>query len=98
MAKLDERIAQQELRLKQLKALKQKQAARERAQDAKRRRQDDTRRKILAGALMLELCEKNETTKSSFLEKLDSYLTRDDDRALFGLLSRNVTAKPAGDQ
>lgn len=95
MASIEERIAAQELRLKQLKALKQKQTARERSEAMKKQRQDDTRRKILAGALILELCEKNATTKDNFWHRLDAYLTRADDRALFDLSQNAETAAKA---
>jgi large subunit ribosomal protein L7/L12 len=85
MAALDERIKAQEDKLKQLKALKQKQEAQKRAAEAKRTRTQDTRRKVLVGAMMLEHMEKNEATKTNILTKLDAFLTRDDDRTLFGL-------------
>lgn len=41
-------------------------------------------KKILAGAFMLDLMEKNEAAKIKALGQLDQYLTRSDDRALFG--------------
>jgi hypothetical protein len=85
MAALDERIKAQEEKLKQLKALKQKQEAQKRAAEAKRTRAEDTRRKVLVGAMMLDHMDKNEATKTSVMAKLDAFLTRDDDRALFGL-------------
>ena len=85
MAALDARIKAQEEKLKQLKALKQKQEAQKRAAEAKRTRAEDTRRKVLVGAMMLEHMEKNEATKTNILAKLDTFLTREDDRALFGL-------------
>lgn len=85
MAALDDRIKAQEEKLKQLKALKQKQEAQKRAADAKRTRTQDTRRKVLVGAMMLEHMEKNEATKTNIMAKLDTFLTRDDDRALFDL-------------
>ncbi|MFZ1742827.1 MAG: hypothetical protein WAT93_08225, partial [Pontixanthobacter sp.] len=40
---------------------------------------------ILAGALVLEMMERDETTRHRFLERLDQYLKREDDRALFDL-------------
>lgn len=85
MATIDERIKAQEEKLKQLKAQKQKQEALKRAAEAKANRANDTRRKILIGAMMLEHMEKNEATKTSVMGKLDAFLTRPDDRALFGL-------------
>lgn len=85
MATVDERIAILEAKLKQERAKKQKIEARLRAVEQKRKRAEDTRRKILAGALVLELMEQDEQTKQRFLNRLDKYLTRADDRALFGL-------------
>lgn len=82
---ITEKIEQAEQRLKQLKALKQKQAARERAANAKRERAADTRRKILLGAFYLDQMERNEALKAQIVQKLDAYLTRNDDRALFDL-------------
>ena len=82
---ITERIEQAEQRLKQLKALKQKQAARERAAASKRERAADTRRKILLGAFYLDQMARNETMKTQIIQKLDAYLTRNDDRALFDL-------------
>lgn len=85
MSTIEERIKAQEEKLKQLKALKQKQEAIKRAAEAKANRTSDTRRKILIGAMMLEQIEKNEATKTSVMSKLDAFLTRPDDRTLFGL-------------
>lgn len=85
MANIEDRIKAQEEKLKQLKALKQKQEAQKRAAEAKRSRTADTRRKVLVGAMMLEHMDKNEATKASVMGKLDAFLTRPDDRALFGL-------------
>lgn len=82
---ITERIEQAEQRLKQLKALKQKQAARERAAASKRERAADTRRKILIGAFYLDQMQRNETLNAQIVQKLDAYLTRNDDRALFDL-------------
>lgn len=82
---ITEKIEQAEQRLKQLKALKQKQAARERAANAKKERAADTRRKILLGAFYLDQMERNEALKAQIVQKLDAYLTRADDRALFDL-------------
>lgn len=82
---IEERIKQQEDKLKQLKALKQKQEARIRAAQSKKDRADDTRRKVLAGALLLEIMNESAENKNRFTERLDKFLTRPVDRALFGL-------------
>lgn len=85
MASIDERISKLEEKLKQEKAKKQKIEARKKAAEAKMNRAQDTRRKILAGALVLEMMEQDEQAKARFMARLDGFLTRQDDRALFGL-------------
>lgn len=86
MPGIDDRIADLERRLKQAKALKQQQLARERAAEKRRQRSDDTRRKILVGAVVLAKVERGEWPKERLREWMDQALTRADDRALFGLL------------
>lgn len=85
MATIEDRIKAQEDKLKKLKALKQKQEAMKRSAEVKLNRANDTRRKILIGAMMLDHMEKNEATKTSVMTKLDAFLSRSDDRELFGL-------------
>lgn len=93
MVVLQERIKAAETKLKQLKAHAQKIEARKRAAEAKTKRTEDTRRKILAGALVLEMMEGDDATKQRFLDRLGKYLTRTDDRALFNILP--LTPAPA---
>lgn len=83
--KAQQRIDELHEKLKQARALKSRIEARQKAADAKRKRTEDTRRKILVGALALEMMGQDETAKRRFMARLDSYLTRPDDRALFGL-------------
>ena len=85
MATIDDRIAAQEKRLKELKLKKQQVEAAKKQAEAKQIRAAETRRKILAGALVLEMMGENEETKNRFMARLDKFLTRSDDRALFGL-------------
>jgi hypothetical protein len=89
MTSIDDQIAELEARhkqkLAQLTALKEKQEARKLNQLMKGQRSEDTRRKILAGALVLDLMAKDQETNNRFMARLDQYLTRTDDRALFGL-------------
>lgn len=82
---IDKRIETLEAKLKQAKALKQKQDAQKRAQASKLERQKDTRRKILVGAAILAKVERGEWPKDKLLAMMDSTLTRPDDRALFEL-------------
>lgn len=85
MARLADRIATLEAKLKEAKAKQQQIEARQRAADAKRYRQQDTRRKVLVGALILSRVERGEWPREKLLAMLDAALTRADDRALFEL-------------
>lgn len=71
--------------IKQLKAKQEKAEARKLNALLKGNRARETRRKILAGALIIEIMEKDEAAKNRFMKQLDGYLKRDDDRALFNL-------------
>lgn len=88
MAKLDQQIEALERRLKQVKERRRMIEARKRAAESAKKRADDTRRKILVGALTLDMMEKDEQTKDKVMRRLDQFLTRADDRALFGLESK----------
>ena len=81
---LEQQIAKQEERLKQLKAQKQAVLAREKAKQKEQERKDDTRRKILLGSYLLKKME-NEANKEKILAELNDYLTEDRDRKLFSL-------------
>lgn len=89
MATLDEQIAKLEeehkKKINQLKAKNELLEARKLTALLKGNKSIDTRRKILAGALILDIISKDESAKNKFMPQLDKYLTRDDDRALFNL-------------
>jgi large subunit ribosomal protein L7/L12 len=85
MATIDDQIEQAKKRVKQLEVRKQQIEARKLHLLIKGKRSDDTRRKILAGALVLDMMERDEAARHRFLERLDKYLKRADDRALFDL-------------
>lgn len=92
MASIEDKIAAAEKRaqeaakqVKQLKAQRDMVEARKLQTMLKGQRSDDTRRKILAGALVLDMMERDAQTRAKFLDRLDKYLTRADDRALFDL-------------
>ncbi|MDO8250265.1 MAG: mobilization protein [Rhodoferax sp.] len=85
MATIEERIAALQAKLKQEKARKAKIEARKKSLESKEQRALDTRKKILVGAFMLDRMARNEETKAKVLGQLDQYLTRADDRELFGL-------------
>ena len=72
---LEQRIAKQEERLKQLKAQKQAVEAREKKKISEQQRKDDTRRKILLGSYLLKKME-DEAEKQQILSELNEYLKR----------------------
>ncbi|MCX7205666.1 MAG: mobilization protein [Proteobacteria bacterium] len=85
MSGIDKRIEELEIKLKQAKALKQKQDAQLRAKLSKEQRAKDTRRKILVGAAILAKVERGEWPRDKLLAMMDATLNRNDDRALFDL-------------
>ena len=87
-AKIDAIMAEAKRKTDQLRAKEELLQARKLQAIIKKDRASDTRRKILAGALVLEMMEKDEDTKTRFLARLDKYLTKTDDRDLFGLKSK----------
>lgn len=81
---LDQKIAKQQEKLKQLQAQKQAIVNREKAKLKEQERKDDTRRKILLGSYLLKKME-SDANKEKILADLNEYLTEDRDRKLFGL-------------
>lgn len=65
---LEQKIAKQEERLKQLKAQKQAVAAREKKKVSDQQRKDDTRRKILLGAWALNKLKNDESFKQQLAD------------------------------
>ena len=65
---LEQKIAKQEERLRQLKAQKQAIAAREKKKVSDQQRKDDTRRKILLGAWALNKLKNNESFKQQLVD------------------------------
>ena len=89
MPTITERIEKLEKRLKQEKALNQRIQARIRTAARKKERKEDTRKKILLGVMVLSMIDQGKITADIVKENLDDALTRDDDRALFGLPPRS---------
>lgn len=85
MSSIDERIAKLEASLKQAKAKRQQIEARKRAVESKQKRATDTRKKILIGAAIQSMIERGQWSADNLQRIMDQTLTRDDDRALFGL-------------
>ena len=73
--KLDDLLKKRE----QLNAQIQK----EKNKQSQQKRKDDTRRKILLGALMIDMMKKRELDEKKIMKRLDGFLTRDTDRKLF---------------
>lgn len=84
-AKLDQQIEALEARLKQVKEKRRRMEARKRAAESAKKRADDTRRKILVGAAILAKVERGDWPEEKMLAMMNETLTRNDDRALFGL-------------
>ena len=61
----------------------------ERNKQSKQKRKEDTRRKILLGALMIEMMKKGELDEKKILKRLDGFLTKDIDRKLFDFPIKN---------
>ena len=90
MPSIDDTIAALEAKLKQAKARKQLVENRKRVAEQKLSRRQDTRRKVLVGAVLLARVERGEWPREKLLALLDGHLTREDDRALFGLPAREA--------
>jgi len=82
-------------KLKKLKAARETLAARIKQEEQKLNkveRAKDTRRKVLVGAAMLFKAENDQAFHKTMMHELGQFLTRGNDRALFGL-----PALPDGD-
>lgn len=84
---IEQKIAKQEERLKQLKAQKQAALAREKKKVTEQQRKDDTRRKILLGSFLLKQILNDDIEKQRIMSQLNQYLTENRDRQLFDLPS-----------
>ena len=80
-AKPEERRRKLQEKQARIKAELQRLDAREHQAERKR----ETRRKILAGAMVLDRVARGELTEKLFLDDMDRFLERDQERALFGL-------------
>ena len=81
---LEKLLKQQSMLDARIKAIK--------AREAYQERKNETRRKILAGAYILEQHTKD-GTMHQLTKELDWYLTRKNDRALFGLYVKDEPEK-----
>lgn len=87
---LAQKIEKQRARLDQLVREKKRIDQRQKALESKKSRSEDARRKILVGAMFLSNAENDDAASAALQTKLDEYLTRDDDRALFGLAAKQA--------
>ncbi len=85
MATLDEKIKAQEENLKKLKVQKQRLEAKVRSEETENNRKNVERKKYLIGALVLDEIKRGKVKEDFYLERLNEYLLRDSDRALFRL-------------
>ena len=65
------------------------QITKQRNKQSQLKRKQNTRRKILLGALVMNLMDSGVLSKEKIMKELDVYLTKDIDRALFDLPPRN---------
>ncbi len=65
------------------------QIQKERNKHTQQQRKEDTRRKILMGALVMEMMKKGELDEKKIRKRLDGFLTKDIDRKLFNLSVKN---------
>jgi len=82
--------------LKKLMGQREAVNARIRREQGKQRalkRRQDTRRKVLMGAMVLDRCRHDPVFKNTLFGLLDGFLTRAEDRALFGLPLKPVPSK-----
>ena len=83
--KIDEKIAALQQKLEQAKKLKNKQIAAERTKQVKEKRVLDARQKILVGAFVLAKLGVRPEDWAAQNADFQDWLTRESDRAAFGL-------------
>ena len=76
VGKLDRYITQNENRIQAIKQRKQ-------LASSKLNRKQDSKRKILMGAMVEHLIKTDKLSKTFVMDELESFLTRDSDKALF---------------
>ena len=81
---LEQKIAEEEKKNRQLKARKQAAEAREKTKQKKQQRKDDTRYKILLGSYVKLKMDWDPDFSEEILNELNDYFSEDRDRKLFG--------------
>lgn len=88
LARLEKQKAEAERKIRELRQAEKAQA-----------RKDDNRRKVLIGAMMLEKVKQQRYSQAELLDEMNRFLTRDSERALFGLaLNDNTDAANLADK
>lgn len=64
------------------------------AAEATQKRKEDTRKKILLGALVMEMIDSGELDKNVMMKRLDGFLSRSGDRTLFNLPEKEIKGEP----
>lgn len=82
---IEEMEAKLKLAKEQLKAKEAKIAARKRTAESKVARKLETRKRVLLGAMTLDLMKRNPESSENIMKRMDEFLSRDDERAIFGL-------------
>ena len=81
---LEQKIAEEEKKNRQLKARKQAAEAREKTKQKEQQRKDDTRYKILPGSYVKLKMDWDPDFSEEILNELNDYFSEDRDRKLFG--------------
>ncbi|MBC7706953.1 MAG: mobilization protein [Rhodoferax sp.] len=79
----------------QLKAKEQQIAARKRTAESKAERTLENRKKILLGAMTLDMMKRKPEQEKNIMDRLNVFLTRDSERAVFGLLPKREAVSTA---
>ena len=99
MATIEDTIKALEKKLAQAKERAKKIEAARKAREAKSERSKDSRRKTLLGVAVLQAVKAGRMTEGQMLSLVDAGLTRDTERAVFGLPPREAAAAaPEGGQ
>lgn len=85
MPSIEENIESLQKRLEQLKARKRMRDDAKKVIQAQAERKADTRRKLLVGAMYLEMAQQDLAFQAQHEARLDAFLKRPSDRALFDL-------------
>lgn len=83
--RIEERVELAAKKLAELKALQAREDAKRKAEAGKERRKLDNKKKILLGAYMLDRMERDADFQAKVIPRLDKFLVRPSDRAIFGL-------------